>query len=105
MMNRLFTFFFVLLLSSWNAYGQVPPESPAGVGVVSPIVPGSEAVPSWAMNATFKYGILDALSGKIGFYVQADVTPIACLELGLGITRKIFCLKQRLVQVRIMDIS
>jgi hypothetical protein len=88
MMNRLFTFFFVLLLSSWNAYGQVPPESPAGVGVVSPIVPGSEAVPSWAMNATFKYGILDALSGKIGFYVQADVTPIACLELGLGITRK-----------------
>lgn len=30
----------------------------------------------------------DALSGKIGFYVQADVTPIACLELGLGITRK-----------------
>lgn len=87
-MNRLFSFFFVLLLSTCSAFGQAPPESPAGVGVVTPGVPGSETVPSWAVNATFKYGILDAMSGKIGFYVQADVTPIACLELGLGITRK-----------------
>lgn len=88
-MNQILTFFFILLLSSLNVLGQAPPENPGtGVGSVTPILPTTDAVPSWAMNATFKFGILDALSGKIGFYVQADVTPIASLELGLGVTRK-----------------
>ncbi len=88
-MNRLFNFFFILLLTTCNAFGQVQPVYPTtGVGGVTSVVPVSDAVPSWAVNATFKYGLLDALSGKIGLYVQADVTPIACLELGLGITRK-----------------
>ena len=88
-MNQLFNFFCILILTTYSAFGQVPPNSPAtGVGAVAPILPGSKAVPSWAVNATFKYGLLDAMSGKIGFYVQGDVNTIACLELGLGITRK-----------------
>ena len=88
-MNQLFNFFCILILTTYSAFGQVPPNNPAtGVGAVAPILPGSKAVPSWAVNATFKYGLLDAMSGKIGFYVQGDVNTIACLELGLGITRK-----------------
>ena len=88
-MNRFFTFSFTLLFSTWNAFGQVPPENPTtGTGAVTPVVPGSEAVSGWAMNATFKYGIFEAMAGKIGFYVQADLSPNASIELGLGLTRK-----------------
>jgi hypothetical protein len=88
-MNQLLTLFFILFLSSFNVLGQTPPENPAtGVGTVSPVLPSTDAVASWVMNATFKYGLFDAMSGKIGFYVQADVASVASLELGLGLTRK-----------------
>ena len=88
-MKRLFSFFLLLILSAFSAFGQVPPENPAtGAAGVTPVVPGSEAVSSLAVNATFKYGILESMSGKIGFYVQADFGPNASMELGLGVTRK-----------------
>lgn len=70
-------------------YAQVTPVAPTtGTGATTPILNATDAVSSWTANATFKYGLLDALSGKIGLYVQSDLASIVSLELGMGITRK-----------------
>ncbi|MFN0189666.1 MAG: hypothetical protein ACKVQV_13270 [Bacteroidia bacterium] len=75
-MNQISTFFFILLLFSLNTFGQAPPENPAsGAGTVTPVLPSSEAVSSWVLNGTIKYGLFESLAGKIGFYTQADFSP------------------------------
>jgi len=84
-MKSIIPIVFFFSLCSLNAIAQTP--STAGQ-VSTDVLPNAVAVTTWATNATFKYGILDAFSGKLGFYVQADVTPLAALELGLGLTRK-----------------
>lgn len=81
----------VVLGLSIPYYGiaQVTPVDPAtGAGATAPLLNATDAVSSWTANATFKYGLLDALSGKIGLYVQSDIASIVSMELGMGITRK-----------------
>lgn len=81
--------FCLLDLVSTLVIGQVTPVDPATGAVTGiPQVVNTEAVSVWAANATFKYGIFDPLSGKIGLYVQSDITPLVVLELGVGVTRK-----------------
>ncbi|MBK7965575.1 MAG: hypothetical protein IPK10_09985 [Bacteroidetes bacterium] len=79
----------LVLTNPFYGCAQVTPVDPTtGTGTVVPVMPGTEAVSAWTANATFKYGLLDAFSGKIGFYVQSDLATTATMELGLGITRK-----------------
>lgn len=98
MMNALIRTMYavVVLVFVFPSYGiaQVTPIDPtAAAGTVTPPIPATDAVSAWTANATFKYGVFDALSGKIGFYVQSDFATIASLELGLGVTRKNFLLE------------
>ncbi|MBL7924780.1 MAG: hypothetical protein JNL88_11325 [Bacteroidia bacterium] len=62
----------------------VPPVTPT----TGTPIPASGPVSEWVFNATVKYGVLDPLSGKIGLYFQPEFSPMAAVEIGLGITRK-----------------
>lgn len=91
-MNSLRKYYFLFSFFHWGTpsigYSQVTPVDPTtGVSEGAPVVPSTDAVAAWTANATFKYGLLDALSGIV-CYIQTDLATMASLELGLGLTRK-----------------
>ena len=57
-------------------------------GPLTPLPVASPAPTGWTFDATAKYGLLDMVSGVYCIYLQPNISQIASLELGFGLTRR-----------------